>query len=65
MGSHIADPVFPFAGRVRETHAVFSGRDFNDFLTTITLINDRVTAASIKLASSLGHKDALRTFPYS
>jgi hypothetical protein len=65
MGSHIADPGFPFDNRVRETHAVFSGRDFNDSLTAITLINNRVTAASIKLTSSFVHKDALGAFPYS
>jgi len=65
MGSHIADPGLPFDSRVRETHAVFSGRDFNDSLATITLINNRVTATSIKLASSFGHEDAIKPFSYT
>ena len=63
--NHIADPGFPFDRRIRETHAVLSGRDFSDSLTAITLINNRLTAASIKLASSFAHEDALRPFPYS
>jgi hypothetical protein len=64
MGSHIADPVSPFDRRVRETHTVFSGRDFNDSLAAVALINDRLTATSIKLASSFAHEDALRALPY-
>jgi len=65
MGSHIADPIFPFDSRIRETHAVFSGRDFNDSLAAITLINNRVTTTSIKLASSFAHEDALKPLPYT
>jgi len=65
MGSHIADPDFPFDTSVRETHTVFSGRDFNDSLAAITLINNRVTTTSIKLASSFAHKDAIKPIPYS
>lgn len=63
MSSHIADPVFPFDRRVEETYTVFSGGVFNDSLATITLINDGVTATSIKLASFFGHKDALKPGP--
>jgi len=63
VSSHIAGPVFPFDGRVEETYTVFSGGIFNDSLATITLINDGVTAASIKLASFFGHKDALKPWP--
>ena len=65
MGSHIADPGFPFHSRVGETHAVSSGRDFNDSLAAVTLINNGVTATSIKLTSSFVHKDALEPLPYS
>jgi len=65
MGCHIADPYFPFDSRVRETHAVFSGGDFNDSLAAITLINNRVTTASIKLTSSFAHKDAIEPLPYT
>ena len=65
MGSHIAEPDFPFNSRVRETHAVFSGRDFNDSLAAVTLINDRVTATPIKLTSSFVHKHALEPLPYT
>jgi hypothetical protein len=66
MGSsHIAEPGFPFHSRVRETHAVFSGRNFNDSLAAITLINGRVTATPIKLTSSFVHKDALKPLPYA
>jgi len=65
MGSHIADPGFPFHSRVRETDSVFSGRDFNDSLAAITVINNRLTATSIKLASSFAHEDALRPLPYT
>jgi len=63
VSSHIADPVFPFDRRVEETYTVFSGGVFNDSLATITLINDGVTATSIKLASFFGHKDALKPGP--
>jgi len=65
MGGHIADPSFPFNSRVGETHAVFSGGDFNDSLASVTLINNRVTATSIELASSFAHEDALSAFSYS
>lgn len=65
MGSHIADPGFPFDSRVRETRAVFSGRDFNNSLAAITLIDSRMTATSIKLTSSFAHKDALGPLPYT
>lgn len=63
MSSHIADPVFPFDGRIKETHTVFSGGIFNDSLAAITLIDNRITATSIKLASFFIHKDALEPLP--
>jgi hypothetical protein len=62
MGGHIAGSIFPFGRWIRENHTKFSGGVFNDFLTAITLINNRVTTASIKFASFLGHKDALSAF---
>ena len=64
MSRHIADAIFPFYGRVRETHTIRSGGILDDSLAAITLINNRVALASIELASSFGHKDALNTFLY-
>ena len=64
MSCHVADAIFPFHSRVRETHTKRSGGILNDSLAAITLINNRVAAASIELASSFGHKDALNTFLY-
>ena len=64
MRSHIADPTFPFPRGVRETHTVFSGGDLNDSLAAITLSNNRMTAASVKLAPSFAHHDALTPLPY-
>lgn len=64
MSSHIAGPIFPFEGRVEETHTVFSGGIFNYSLAAITLVNYGVTATSIKLASFFCHKDALKAWPY-
>ena len=63
MSSHITGPIFPFNRRVEETHTVFSSGIFNDSLAAFTLINDGVTAASIKLASFFGHKGALKPWP--
>ena len=65
VGCHIADPVFPFGSRLRETHAVFPGRDLDDPLAAITLLNNRVAPASVELASHFVHKDALIPLPYS
>jgi hypothetical protein len=64
MSCHVADAIFPFYNRVRETHTKRSGRILNDSLAAITLIDNRVAATSIELASSFGHKDALNTFLY-
>ncbi len=65
VGCHIADPVFPFGGRLGETHAVFPGGDFDGPVAAVTLLNNRVTTASIELASCLVHKGALKPLPYS
>jgi hypothetical protein len=59
MGSHVANPVFPFGGGVRESHTEFTGGIFNDFLTALALLNNRITSASVELTSILGHKNAL------
>jgi hypothetical protein len=61
MGGHVANPVFPFSGRIREIHTEFTGGIFSDSLAAITLLDNRVTAASIESASSLCHEDALVT----
>jgi hypothetical protein len=64
VGGHVADTVFPFGSRLGETHAVFSGGNFDGPVTAITLLNNRVTPASIELASCFVHKDALKPLPY-
>ena len=61
MGSHVANPVFPFSGRVRKIHTEFTGGIFNDSLAAITLLDNSVTPASIEFTSSLGHEYALMT----
>jgi len=40
MSSHIAVSVFPFDGRVEETHTVFSGGIFDDSLAAFTLLHN-------------------------
>lgn len=64
MSCHIADTVFPFDSGVRGTHTVLSGGIFSDSLAALALINDWVTAASVKITSSLGHEDALSALFY-
>ena len=64
MGGHAADPTSPFNGGVREAYAEFTGGEFLDFLATVTLLNNLMTATSIKLAPGLAHKEAIRTFLY-
>jgi hypothetical protein len=61
MGSHIANPVFPFSGRIGKGHTEFAGGIFSDSLAAIALLDNSVTPASIKLTSSLGHENALIT----
>jgi hypothetical protein len=57
--------MFPFGSRLRETHAVFPGGDFDDPVAAITLLNNRVATAPVELASRFVHKDALIPLPYS
>jgi len=64
VGGHTADPTSPFNGGVREANAEFPGGEFLGFLATVTLLNDLMTATSIKLAPGLAHKKAIRTFLY-
>jgi hypothetical protein len=64
MSCHVADAIFPLYGRVRKTHTISSGGILSDSLAAMTLIDNRVAAAPIKLASSFAHKDALNTFLY-
>jgi hypothetical protein len=59
MGSHVANPVFPFGGRIRESHTEFTGGIFSDLLAALALLDDRITSAPIELAAILGHKHAL------
>ena len=61
MGGHVANPVFPFSGRIRKIHTEFTGGIFSDSLAAIALLDNRVTPASIEFASSLGHENALIT----
>ncbi len=61
MGSHVANPFFPFRGRIGKVHTEFTGGIFNDSLAAIALLNNRVTPASIEFTSSLGHENALMT----
>jgi hypothetical protein len=61
MGSHVANPVFPFSGRIRKIHTEFTGGIFYDSLAAIALLDNSVTPASIKFAPSLGHENALIT----
>ena len=61
MGSHVANPVFPFSGRIRKIHTEFTGGIFSDSLAAIALLDNSMTTASIEFASSLGHEDALIT----
>jgi hypothetical protein len=62
MGGHAADPTSPFNGWVREAYAEFTGGEFLDFLATVTLLNNLVTATSVKLTPGFAHKKAIRTF---
>ena len=64
MGGHAADPTSPFNGGVREAYAEFTGGEFLDFLATVTLLNNLMTATSIELAPGFAHKKAIRTFLY-
>jgi hypothetical protein len=61
MGSHIANPVFPFRRRIEKGHTESTGRIFDDSLAAITLLDNRVTLASIELTSFLGHENAIIT----
>jgi hypothetical protein len=61
MSSHVANPVFPFNGRIEKGHTEFTGRIFDDSLAAITLLDNRVTPASIELASFLGHENTIIT----
>jgi hypothetical protein len=61
MGSHVANPVFPFSGRIEKGHTESTGWIFDDSPAAITLLDNRVTPASIELASFLGHENALIT----
>ena len=61
MGGHVANPIFPFNGGIRKIHTEFTGGVFCDSLAAIALLNNSVTLASIELASSLGHENALIT----
>ena len=62
VSCHIADPSFPFHGRVRKIHAERSGGVLGDSLAAVALFNNGVAAAAVKLASFLGHEDALMPF---
>jgi hypothetical protein len=61
VGSHVANPIFPFSGRIWRDHAELAGRIFADSLTAIALLDNSVTSASIILASFLGHENTLIT----
>jgi hypothetical protein len=61
MGSHVANPVFPFSRRIEKSHTEFTGRIFNDSLAAVTFLDNRVTPASIKLASFFGHENTIIT----
>jgi len=61
MSSHVANPVFPFSGRIEKGHAEFTGRIFDDSLAALALLNNSVTPASIELTSILGHENTLIT----
>jgi hypothetical protein len=62
MSCHIACAIFPFQGRIRETHAKHSGGILNDSLTAGALFHNGVAAAAVKLASFFGHEDAIMPF---
>jgi hypothetical protein len=64
MRGHIADPDSPFGSRIREIQAKFTGWNFHDFLAAFTLLNNLVTAPSIKLTPAFFHKKALHTLFY-
>ena len=64
MGGHVAISESPFDGGVRKNHAVLAGGSFNDFLAAFTLLNNLVTAASIKLTSIFLHEGTFNPFLY-
>jgi hypothetical protein len=62
MSCHIACAIFPFQGRVRETHAKRTGGVLDGSLAAGALFHNGVTAAAVKLASFFGHEDAIMPF---
>ena len=56
MCGHVAGPDAPFRLWVGEDKTEFAGWKFVNFLAAFTLLNDGMTAASIKLAAFLAHK---------
>jgi hypothetical protein len=64
MCGHIADPDSPFRSRIREIQAVLTGWNVYNLLAAITLLNNLVTAPSIKLTPAFFHEKALHTLFY-
>jgi hypothetical protein len=62
MRGHIACPQTPLGGWIRERNAILSIGENPNLLAALTLSNNRMAGAAIKLAALLGHKNALLSY---
>jgi hypothetical protein len=65
VSGHVALPYAPLGSGVGENQAIFTGGEILDFLTTFTLLHNRMAFAAIELAAVLAHKKAFNTFFYA
>lgn len=65
MCGHAAFPGSPLDRRLRENEAVLAGGKIFDFLAAVALLDDRVAAPSIELATTLVHEKTLDTQLYA
>jgi len=61
VGGRGATADSPFAGGIRIDPAVFSGRQFHDFVAGFTLLHDDIAASAVEAAPFLGHEGAFCT----
>jgi len=64
MTGHVAVSDSPLYGRIREVQAKIAGREFLNFIATITLFYNGIAVTPIKLTSIFVHKKTIRTFFY-
>ena len=65
MGRHVAIAITPLGSRIRRDEAIFPGGEFSDSLAALTLLNDRMAGAAIKLAPFFAHEKTLISFFYA